>query len=87
MHADMSIPKIPAYRGISLASNDTFRIYDFKNVVDKTTSGSKPLFSFEELKGKTTDVQNWKKMSYDIFMEGKINLNSLVKTELRYSNF
>ena len=41
----------------------------------------------EELKGKTTDVQNWKKMSYDIFMVGKINLNSLVKTELRYSNF
>ena len=43
--------------------------------------------TYEELKGKTTDVQNWKKMSYDIFMVGKINLNSLVKTELRYSNF
>ena len=46
-----------------------------------------PSYISEELKGKTTDVQNWKKMSYDIFMEGKINLNSLVKTELRYSNF
>ena len=46
MHADMSIPKIPAYRGISLASNDTFRIYDFKNFVDKSTSGSMPIFSF-----------------------------------------
>ena len=46
MHAGMSIPKIPACRGISLASNCTFWIYEFKNVVDKITSGSMPLFSF-----------------------------------------
>ena len=45
-HIDMGIPKIPACRGISLASNCTFRIYEFKNVVDKITSGSMPLFSF-----------------------------------------
>jgi len=41
----------------------------------------------EELKGKTPDVQKWKKMGYDILMVGKINLNSLVRTELRYSIF
>ena len=31
--------------------------------------------------------KNGKKMSYDIFMVGKISLNSLVKRELRFSNF
>ena len=46
MHADMSIPKISACRGISLASICTFRISDLKNVVDKITSGSMPVFSF-----------------------------------------
>ena len=44
-HIDMSIPKIPACRGISLASKCTFRISDFKNFVDKITSGSMPIFS------------------------------------------
>ena len=44
-HIDMGIPKIPACRGTSLASICTFRISDFKNFVDKTTSCSKPLFS------------------------------------------
>ena len=44
-HVDMGIPKIPACRGTSLASICTFRISDFKNFVDKTTSCSKPPFS------------------------------------------
>ena len=44
--ADMPIPKMHACRGISLASNCTFRIYEVKNVVDKITSGSMPLLSF-----------------------------------------
>ena len=46
MRADMSIPKISACRGISLASIYTFRISDFKNFADKITSGSMPIFSF-----------------------------------------
>ena len=45
MHADMSISKISACRGISLDFKCTFRISDFKNVVDKTSSGNKSLFS------------------------------------------
>merc|ERR1712115_396664 len=38
--------KISTCRGTSLASKCTFRISDFKHFVDKTTSGSKRLFSF-----------------------------------------
>ena len=41
----MGIPKIPACRGTSLTFICTFRISDFKNFVDKTTSCRKPLFS------------------------------------------
>ena len=41
----MDIPKIPVCRGTSLPSNCTFRNSDFKTVIDKTTSDSKPLIS------------------------------------------
>ena len=44
-HIDMDIPKILPCRGISLPSCCIFRISEFKHFVDKTTSGSKPLFS------------------------------------------